>query len=51
MPSVEITELSEVPGLSLAQDKIVDTLTTEVIPKSFITLAAQTPKQVKKLEV
>lgn len=38
--------------VSLAQDKTVDTLTIEVIPKSFIiSLAAQIPKQVKKLEV
>lgn len=52
MPSVANWELSEVPGLSLAQDKTVDTLTIEVIPKSFIiSLAAQIPKQVKKLEV
>lgn len=44
-------ELSEVPGLSLAQDKTVDTLTIEVIPNLIISLAAQIPKQVKKLEV
>lgn len=51
-PSVENRDLSEVPGLSLAQDKVVDTLPIELIPKSFIiSLAAQIPKQIKKLEV
>lgn len=52
MPSVENRDLSEVPGLSLAQDKVVDTVPIELIPKSFIiSLAAQIPKQIKKLEV